>query len=229
MTIGNLNKWKITKLDIKEILSAWKHREKDYRHSLNEIYYLVKNKFNGEIYTTKRIKDKNSLKAKILQKTSEKSEKYKYIREFNFTSIVSDLGGIRFLYVFPDDIIKLHNIITSTKKFKVIKRCVYIKTGEFYFKENFFKSLGFNSTEIDKTKPTYTSIHYDIKYNDKIIEIQLRNIIDESYLQIDHKIKYKNNNITDKTELESDLHSLSSLASNFATQSKTIFKKYSSK
>lgn len=164
MIIGNFNNWKISKSDIKDILRTWKHREKDYRHSLNEIYYLVKNKFNEEIYVTKRIKDKKSLEIKILQKISEKREKYRFVREFNFTNIISDLGGIRFLYVFPDDVIKLHQIITSIKKFKVIKRCVYIKTGEFYFKEKFFKTLGFKDNEIDTTKPTYTSIHYDIKY-----------------------------------------------------------------
>lgn len=136
-----------------------------------------------------RIKNSDHLKAKIIRKKSENSEKYKTIDVENYKEIITDLVGIRILHLFKDD---YHPILENLKKkwVQTEEPIAYIRKGDSTesFEEKNIKTL--------EHKAGYRSVHYLFQssptHEKIIVETQIRTIFEEGWSEIDHNLRYPN-------------------------------------
>ncbi|KAA6344982.1 hypothetical protein EZS27_007407 [termite gut metagenome] len=161
------------------------------------------NNFLEKVYALKyRIKDTEHLIAKIKRKYKENYKKYRDISKENYKSIITDLIGIRIIILGKEDWSKVHDFLTARFKneernYSAINnktRCIIEKPvihttdGDDDYLYNKFKG----TLEIKPSLQGYRSIHYVVKYEKHICEIQVRTIFDEGWLEFDHEIKYPN-------------------------------------
>ena len=159
-----------------------------------------------------RVKDLSSLCKKILKK--EKKEQRKVITEENLPKEISDIMGLRILYLYPSDFPVLHRqIMSSFGSEQVGAVCVNHRVGDDL---SFFKNvLG----EKDSTyyEGIYRSVHYNIWVstpgNKKWkAEIQVRTIFEEAWSEMYHSAY--------KSELK-DFELFQLVSANFSTHIRT--------
>lgn len=146
----------------------------------------------------------------------------------NFRNEITDLVGIRILYLYPDQFITIHN--------EILKQVNQRKEWKFVEKPNaytwdpeaakLYDKLGI-SHEIKDT--FYTSVHYVIKpYNDNTqsvcCEIQVRTLFEEIWGEIDHTINYPHK--TESIACREQLKVLAKLISSGTRLSDSIFRSY---
>lgn len=140
-----------------------------------------------------RIKSTSHLIKKIVRKLSEEkpSEKYKEINADNYKSIITDLIGVRAIYLFKSDWEEVHKHILSRWVLKENEPVVI------YHREGDIMDIYSNYKECKQEKHIYDyrSIHYIIpvaQINSKEVfcEIQTRTIFEEGWSEIDHKVRY---------------------------------------
>ena len=140
-----------------------------------------------------RIKKTASLLAKIIRKAAERQECYD---ANNYYKKITDLLGLRILYVFKDDYLSVHEQIMSEYSSQLSENIVIkLKKGD--DKEMYSQLVNKHSNvSVDENK-MYRSIHYTI-YADKNnidknpkVEIQTRTIFEEGWSEINHKLIYK--------------------------------------
>ena len=180
--------WKVLKKIKKVYLDNIKFYEKIALSYVEELSKLE------NVHTVRyRIKDVNHLLEKIIRKTLEGE---KDIDSDNFAEKITDIIGIRVLYVFKSDWKKLHDDINKqySKKYAQDPQ-IKIKNGD---SEEEFKAI--RNVVIEKNM--YRSIHYTLRHNmfDEStgntictvkLEIQTRSIFEEGWSEINHKLIYK--------------------------------------
>lgn len=138
-----------------------------------------------------RIKDTSHVIEKIIRKweVDPVAEKYDTISKDTYKSIISDLIGVRAIYLFKKDWEVVHNHILS--KWELQENVViYYRNGDDLIKYENYKDCA--KEEHDKG---YRSVHYiipAIKIDGQQVncEIQTRTIFEEGWSEIDHKVRY---------------------------------------
>lgn len=140
-----------------------------------------------------RIKRTGSLLAKILRKCGDREEA---ITVDNYFREISDLLGIRILYIFKEDYWPVHVQLMKAYKEQLVEDIkLKLKTGD---DEEMYRRLldKYNNVKPEYNK-MYRSIHYTINANtDNILkspklEIQTRTIFEEGWSEINHQLVYK--------------------------------------
>lgn len=141
-----------------------------------------------------RVKEPERLIEKIIRKTASRKEKYGKDFQFsveNYKEQITDLIGVRAIHIFKEDWEDIHEFISNT--WKVIEITANVREGD---DTQGFEELGI---EIYSRKSGYRSVHYLIEFfptNQKVIaEIQVRTIFEEGYGEIDHQLRYSNDQI----------------------------------
>lgn len=142
-----------------------------------------------------RIKATGSLLAKIIRKGVEYGGGYTVENYFNR---ITDLLGIRILYIFKEDYWPVHQQIMAAYKNQLAQDiCIKLKVGD--DKQMYAELLRKTSNVKVDENETYRSIHYTIyATTDRIkeyphVEIQTRTIFEEGWSEINHKLVYKQN------------------------------------
>ncbi|MCG6490226.1 hypothetical protein K6U37_14910 [Vibrio parahaemolyticus] len=141
-----------------------------------------------------RLKDISHLLNKIVRKRTEDKpvEKYENISVDNYKTIITDLIGVRAIYLFKKDWLDVHNHILSRWELKKDEPVtIYHRDGD-------IMDIYLNHNECEQKihKFNYRSIHYVIpatKYDDNNIifcEVQTRTIFEEGWSEIDHQVRY---------------------------------------
>ena len=151
-----------------------------------------------------RTKETEHVLEKIIRKRRENPEKFRHLDHTNFHKYITDLIGIRVLFLYREDWVHFHRYITS--KFEN-DPALYIQDRLKDFDENpdhyylaerpkAYKRTGdskiYDGDEIEIiTDGIYRSLHYIIKYKGYYVEIQGRTLFEEGWSEIDHDIVYK--------------------------------------
>lgn len=185
-------------------------RDKQYLDIIQK--YIVQISAFDNVHSYRyRIKRTDSLLAKIIKKSANREEK---ITKDNYFREISDILGIRILYIFKEDYWSIHKQIMEKYKDQLVEN-VHLKLRDGDDEKTYEKMLGKYDIKIEKNK-AYRSIHYTI--NSDIVdiiahpklEIQTRTIFEEGWSEINHKLVYKKNT-TKITYLEKASHILSEL------------------
>lgn len=164
---------------------------------LDEAEYIAKKiqRCNSVHSVRWRIKDTSHLLNKIIRKLTEDepSEKYKGINSINYKSIVTDLIGVRAIYLFKSDWKDVHEHILSRWKIKENEPVMI------YHREGDVMDIyaGHSECKEEIHKRNYRSIHYvvpatNIESEQVYCEIQTRTIFEEGWSEIDHQVRYPN-------------------------------------
>ncbi|MDD3370112.1 MAG: RelA/SpoT domain-containing protein [Lachnospiraceae bacterium] len=150
-----------------------------------------------------RTKKPGHLLEKIIRKKSESPDQYKNINRKNYYKHMTDLIGIRVLFLYREDWIKFHNYMTTTfenkpenyivdriKDFDEDKSHTYIAE-----RPKVYRRVGdtriYDKQLIDiKSDGIYRALHYIIKYKGYYVEVQGRTLFEEGWSEIDHDIVY---------------------------------------
>lgn len=152
---------------------------------------LTKEAKNAGVHSVRyRIKDAESLIAKIIRKKS--SEKERLFTKDTYRSEITDLIGIRALHVFKNDWLNIDEFIRSKWKLKRGNPPImYHRKGD---SPDFIKLCKDNGCKVDEHPKEYRSIHYIILTSPGVksinAEIQVRTIFEEGWSEIDHKLRY---------------------------------------
>jgi len=157
-----------------------------------------------------RVKETGSLIKKIITKTCTKQET---INVDNYRVKITDLVGIRVLYVFKSDYYPIHEKIWEKYEHQKAEN-IHIKLREGDDK-SIYKEVLKNDPMIELNS-TYRSIHYTLYINEKDLydarlEIQTRSIFEEGWSEINHKLVYKNKGVADYLILNEASRILSAL------------------
>ncbi|MBA8868989.1 RelA/SpoT domain-containing protein [Pantoea agglomerans] len=162
---------------------------------LDEAEYIAKKiqRCNSVHSVRWRIKDTSHLLNKIIRKLTEDkpSDKYKGINSSNYKSIVTDLIGVRAIYLFKSDWKEVHDHILSRWNIKEDEPVmIYHREGDVM---DIYAGHSVCKQEIHKHN--YRSIHYvvpatNIESEQVYCEIQTRTIFEEGWSEIDHQVRY---------------------------------------
>lgn len=136
-----------------------------------------------------RVKDSDNLIEKIYRKKNEKKKNYE-VNIKNYSSIITDLVGIRVLHLFKEDWKDIHQFIKETWKLAE-KPKAYFRKGDSSDLLGMFKKMG---CKVEEHPRGYRSVHYLIETSPTnckyIVEIQVRTIFEEGWSEIDHTFAY---------------------------------------
>lgn len=184
-----------------------------------------------------RAKDPSGLIKKIIRKKKDitKNPRYAEIDVSNYKEIVTDLIGLRAIFLFKG----LWGLVDEYI-FKTLNVCpdseiiIYHANDDdltFFEESPLIKNIG-NSVykyKLDQKDTRYRSIHYTLleaKHTGCKIELQTRTILDEAWGEIDHHVRYPDNE--DNIELLRKMSILNGQLSGceeYATQSYNYFSK----
>lgn len=139
-----------------------------------------------------RVKDPYHLIEKIVRKRKEGSQKYSNINTANYTTIVTDLVGLRVLHLFKEDCFAISEQLRD--KWEPTEQPIaYIRSGD---QEIFSDQLRNFGLDVKAHPAGYRSIHYVFSSQAVkkpiSVEVQIRTIFEEGWSEIDHKIRYPN-------------------------------------
>lgn len=175
--------------DLKQIWVDFEsHRqehEKIVQQYANEI-----SKFDGVHSVRFRVKTGQSLIEKILRKESPQRPKFTIK---NYKTEITDLIGVRALYVYPSDYYKVYNQICERYKDSFSQEpCIKIRKGDNVERYNL---IDLTQVKIIDEDNIYRSIHYTLKTEcGARLEIQTRTIFEEGWSEINHQLAYKKHN-----------------------------------
>lgn len=138
-----------------------------------------------------RLKRTDSLLKKIIIKCVEKEEN---INVDNYLVQISDLLGIRILYIFKTDYYSIHEQIMNNYGQQQAENIhIKIKSGD---DKEIYSAIA-KKCDVIWEEGTYRSIHYTIHSNPNDtsgarLEIQTRTVFEEGWSEINHKLVYKN-------------------------------------
>ena len=137
-----------------------------------------------------RLKDPEHLIEKIIRKAVENADLDVTYNVETYLTEITDIIGIRALYVFKNDYWDLHQRITKEyKKMFSEKPQVKLRVGD-------DKKIYSKLRNVEYQQDTdYRSIHYSIRYvlpgEFAPVEIQTRSIFEEGWSEINHRMLYK--------------------------------------
>ncbi len=166
----------------------------DYEQRYDSFFSTIQ-KFIAEISKFKdvhsyryRIKSTDSLLVKIIKK-------YSGVTKDNYIEKITDLLGIRILYIFKSDYFSIHKQIMQNYGNQKTEN-IHLKLKEGDDESTYKDMLEKEDVKIEKNN-AYRSIHYTFFSSTKNInnspkiEIQTRTIFEEGWSEIDHKLVYK--------------------------------------
>ncbi|ATQ82889.1 hypothetical protein MOTT16_03065 [Moraxella osloensis] len=187
-----------------------------------------------DINATKyRVKTPYSLGRKIIRKRVEankdgKQSKYLNITIENYKSIVTDLIGIRVIYLFKhhwkavnEHVLNTFNIDNDEDIVVYHGKCDDVN---FYLKDMFdYRSKQYQYKHDSSKEPEYRSTHYLAfdSHNNIHFEIQTRTIFDDCWSEIDHTLRYPNN--INNTLLANAMNELNEMVDNCQDRSTQAF------
>lgn len=139
----------------------------------------------------RRVKKPEHLIEKIIRKGKKYSDLG--ISSKNYTTIITDLIGVRILHLFKDDWQIIHKKITELWKMAETPQ-VNIRRGD-YNLETFYPVIENLGCEVVIRDHGYRSVHYllaiQVRENTTVhVEIQVRTVFEEAWSEIDHEIRY---------------------------------------
>lgn len=178
----------------------------DYVREINDLTHVHSVRF--------RIKDPEHLIEKVIRKSVEYEQTDIKFNKDTYLIEITDIIGIRALYVFKSDYLPLHKILTAKyKKNFCEKPQVKLRVGD---DKKVYQGLV--NVEF-QYGVDYRSIHYTIRHTDREgvmvpIEIQTRSIFEEGWSEINHTLLYKKEyfDIAEEALLKKTSSVLSSLA-----------------
>ncbi|MDC4862511.1 hypothetical protein NQ912_02735 [Acinetobacter baumannii] len=198
---------KLANITSKELIEIYE----DYLKSLKEletegIYLSNRLQFCDEINSVRwRVKDPIHLLTKIVRKRKEaiqeenKKSKYLTINVKNYKEIITDLVGLRAIYLFKHHWKIVDDYVCSNFRINENENIIIYHASEddlsFYYENNYIKEVnGFKLKYIRSEKSSkYRSTHYIIDANfphNFKLELQIRSILDEAWGEIDHFLRY---------------------------------------
>ena len=208
--------YNLTEDDLIEANISWDmicHIYYNYKRLEKDLRDIVKNFIDDYLYEIDvagihsyryRIKDAGHLIEKIIRKKKENPEKFAKLDHTNFYKFITDLIGIRVLFLYREDWVHFHKYLTGLFE---NNPDLYIRDRLNDFDENpehyymaerprAYKRTGdskiYDGNEIEiVTDGIYRSLHYIVKYKGHYIEIQGRTLFEEGWSEIDHDIVYK--------------------------------------
>lgn len=179
--------------NLKEIYDDYTAYEVSYENQANFIANIFRSK--ESVHTVKsRVKEPYRLIEKIIRKTLDRKEKYGKDFQFlraNYKDEINDLIGIRVIHILKEQWKDIHDFIINT--WKVVEITANVRDGD---NTDVFKEL---NIEVRSRQSGYRSVHYLVEFfptNQKVIaEIQVRTIFEEGYGEIDHRLRYRHNEI----------------------------------
>ncbi len=170
-----------------------------------------------------RIKNQDHL----LEKIERKLELGRQINKENFFTEITDLVGLRVLYLYQDQFYIIHTELMREIN-EIREWCLHEQPKAYTWdpeSKNFYESLGI-TTELKDSY--YTSVHYTIKKNNDSnqirCEIQIRSLFEEIWGEIDHTINYPKK--TDSLSCMEQIKVLSKLVATGTRLSDSIFRSY---
>lgn len=139
-----------------------------------------------------RVKDTEHLLEKVVRKSCLRDEREGKINRDNYTTEITDLIGIRALYVIKSDFIPLHYSVVKEYKSKFAEKPqVKLRVGD---NKALYDEIK-HGVEFQEDK-VYRSIHYNIREtmkdgNPVHIELQTRSIFEEGWSELNHEMVYK--------------------------------------
>lgn len=172
-----------------------------------------------------RVKETESLIEKIIRKTNEGEPN---INVDTYRTKITDLIGIRILYVFKSDYYPIHEQIVKVYEKKFVERRpqINLRTGD---DRNLYNKI--RDPIINENK-VYRSIHYTMLAHENDsdsprIEIQTRTIFEEGWSEINHKLVYKKGNSAGNLLLQKTSDILNALSGDCDTLGELMLKIYS--
>ena len=197
--------------DYESKIDKFKEIAVDYVNQLNDLPQVHSVRY--------RLKDVEHLIEKIIRKAVEYEDTDVVYNVETYLVEITDIIGIRALYVFKSDYLPLHNmIIKQYKKNFCEKPQVKLREGD---NKKIYSGLKNVEFQIDSM---YRSIHYTIRATkeDVIVpvEIQTRSVFEEGWSEINHKLLYKKNTLS--LDEEKLLRQASSILSSLAGDCDTL-------
>lgn len=167
------------------------------------------NQIEGVYLKSGRVKGKDSLLCKVIDKRRENIEafdsKYYDLDEFNYDRIITDLVGIRLIINYRGKWLDVHRKILEM--FPLLDQKLYEanpllehRTGErfqaewpkvYYAQNDPIQEYKNEGLYVKLKAIGYRGIHYILSYRGTYIELQLRTIYDEAWSECDHNYVYK--------------------------------------
>lgn len=210
-----LKKYNITEHEFEAARISWQELEliyEDYRKKEKILKEIGKKFVDDYLYDIERAgvhsyryrtKDPGHLLEKIIRKRREQFEKFESLDHTNYYKYVTDLIGIRVLFLYREDWIHFHQYITSVfendpenyvenriRDFdEDVQHCYIAERPKVYKRAGDTKIYDDRLIEII-SGGIYRSLHYIIKYRGFYVEIQGRTLFEEGWSEIDHAIVY---------------------------------------
>lgn len=215
--------------ELVRIGEEYEGNSQSYLKKIEEIISAIAKFQNVHSYRY-RLKKTDSLLKKIVVKSVKKD---KLISKSNYLTEITDLLGIRILYIFKEECFPIHLQIMDAFGGQLAENVrIKLRDGD---DENYYDKIKKQSGAIVE-KNIYRSIHYTVYSNknnteEAKIEIQTRTIFEEGWSEINHKLVYKN--VADKYEVlknASDvLNGLVGNCDNIGSMMKTMYDEYINK
>lgn len=184
-----------------------------------EILSILNENLVGKVHSIRsRVKEPNHLIEKIIRNSNLKPDKYHSLNVDNYYKAITDLIGIRIIILDKKDWWEIHKSLLEIFQ-NIPERYVKqpgdtIKNYDKYDKEANKKGVEWKNSyhaeepivyitseddrdlykdkylRVDTSKTHYRSLHYIIRYKFVYIEIQVRTLFEEGWLEFDHRIKY---------------------------------------
>lgn len=218
-----------TRTELMDIASEFdKNRREKYPRIIQKYISEIAT-FDGIHSYRYRIKETDSLIKKIITKANTKKKK---VTINNYLTNITDLLGIRLLYVFKEDYYKVHKQLIEKYQHLLVENVhIKLQKGD---DESLYERI-LDCDPIPEYNSTYRSIHYTLCADENDmkgarLEIQTRTIFEEGWSEINHKLVYKNQNVDDYFVLLQASKILSTLVGNCDTLGmlmKNIYDEYS--
>lgn len=202
--------------ELMEIARQFEKNRKNRYPELIQKYITEISSFDAIHSYRYRIKETDSLIKKIITKANGKGKR---VTLDNYLINITDLLGIRVLYVFKEDYYIVHKQLMEQYHHQFVEN-VHIKLQTGDDKSLYEKIL--DCDPIPEFNSTYRSIHYTLCAEENNmkgvrLEIQTRTIFEEGWSEINHKLVYKNQDVDDYFVLLQASKILSTLVGNCDT------------
>ncbi|MCL2796851.1 MAG: hypothetical protein FWD58_02190 [Firmicutes bacterium] len=172
---------------LKDIFDDYTSRIEEFERIANDIVGKLKKIKDKGIYSVYcRVKDPYELIAKIVRKTTSDCK----IDTKNYLYKITDIIGVRVLYLFRSDFFEIYKEIDNLfGKFFTENIQVNALKGT----EDTYRNLADAMKANVKPKDMYSSVHYIMRTEsdpETRVEIQTRTIFEEGFGEIDHKLRY---------------------------------------
>lgn len=188
LTFIELEKYNLSQSLLESIFFDYEAKKSTYS-KIGQIIVRTAIRFKSLHSVRYRVKDSNHLISKIIRKKLANPDRNFSLS--NYDQELTDLVGIRILYISKDDLELIDTWIRNS-----FDLCLN-ELPKMFYRVGDIKTLESASFERIPHTHGYRSAHYIIKqnYNNHVYhaELQVRSIFEEGWSEIDHKILYPNN------------------------------------